>query len=96
MLGVIATIQVKQAPAVQFETVFRKMTARVKANEPGNQMYDLWKPQDGSRDYRVVEVYESPEALEIHGKSDHYREGGRALRDLVAAPPKVERFDPVG
>ena len=95
MLGVIATIPVKEGSEAEFEAVFAKMIAGVKANEPGNKMYALWKPQDGSRDYRVVEIYESPEALEIHGKSDHYREGGRALRDLVAGAPKVERFDPV-
>ena len=96
MLGVIATITVKEGSEAEFEATFRKMIAGVKANEPGNRMYDLWKPQDGSRDYRVVEVYDSPEALEAHGRSDHYREGGRALRELVAAPPKVERFTPLG
>ncbi len=95
MLGVIATITVQDGKAAEFEAAFAKMVAAVKANEPGNHMYALWKPQDGSHDYRVVEIYEDAAALEAHAKSDHFREGGRSLRDLVAAPPKVERFDPV-
>ena len=95
MIGVIATITVKDGSEAAFEAAFAKMIAAVKAIEPGNHMYALWKPQDGSNDYRVVEIYEDAAALETHGKSDHYREGGRSLRDLVAAPPKVERFDPV-
>ena len=96
MLGVIATIPVAEGREAAFEEAFTAMAAQVKAHEPGNHMYQLMRPRDGSRDYKVVELYADDAALEAHRGSDHFKAGGRALRDFVAGPLKVELFDPVG
>ena len=40
-------------------------------------------------------MYADQAAFETHGSSDHYKEGGRALRDLVEGRPEVELLDSV-
>ncbi len=95
MIGVIAIIRVKEGRETEFERVFTEMTAKVKANEPGNQMYQLTRSRSEPRTYKVMEMYADQAAFDAHGSSDHYKEGGRALRDLVEARPEVELLDTV-
>ena len=95
MIGVIATLVAKAGREAEFERTFLQMTDAVKANEPDNRMYQLTRSRDGSRTYVVMEVYADDAALEAHRTSEHYKAGGRALRDLVEGPPEVKVFDAV-
>ena len=95
MIGVIAVIRAKSGSEADFERVFAEMTAQVKANEPGNQMYQLTRSRTEPRTYKVMEVYADQAAFEAHGSSDHYKDGGRKLRDLVEGRPEVELLDTV-
>ena len=95
MIGVVATLQARQGREAEFEQAFLEMTAEVKANEPGNQLYQLTRSRDEPRTYKVLEMYADAAAVEAHRTSDHYKAGGRRLRDLVEAPPKVEVLDAV-
>ncbi len=95
MIGVIAVLKAKEGREAEFERTFTEMTAKVKANEPGNQMYQLTRSRTEPRTYKVMEMYADQAAFEAHGSSDHYKEGGRALRDLVEGWPEVELLDTV-
>ena len=95
MIGVVAIIRAKEGREAEFERVFAEMTAKVKANEPGNQMYQLTRSRTEPRTYKVMEMYADQAAFEAHGSSDHYKEGGRALRELVEGRPEVELLDTV-
>ncbi len=95
MIGVIAIIRAKDGREAEFERIFADMTTKVKANEPGNQMYQLTRSRTEPRTYKVLEVYADQAAFEAHGSSDHYKEGGRAMRDLVEGRPEVELLDTV-
>jgi quinol monooxygenase YgiN len=95
MVGVIAVIRAKEGQEAEFERVFAEMTAQVKANEPGNQMYQLTRSRAEPRTYKVLEMYADQAAFEAHGASDHYKAGGRKLRDLVEGRPEVEVLDAV-
>ena len=95
MIGVVAVIRVKEGREPEFERVFAEMTAQVKTNEPGNQMYQLTRSRAEPGTYKVLEMYVDQAALEAHGASEHYKEGGRKLRDLVQARPEVEVLDAV-
>ena len=95
MIGVVAVIRAKEGREAEFERVFAEMTAKVKANEPGNQMYQLTRSRTEPRTYKVMEMYVDQAAFEAHGSSDHYKEGGRALRELVEGRPEVELLDTV-
>ncbi|WP_174299538.1 putative quinol monooxygenase [Caulobacter sp. S45] len=93
MIGVIAVLKAKEGREAEFERTFAEMTAKVKANEPGNQMYQLTRSRTEPRTYKVLEMYADQAAFDAHGSSDHYKEGGRALRDLVESRPEVELLD---
>ena len=95
MIGIVAVIRAKAGREAEFERAFLKMTAEVKANEPGNMMYQLTRSRSEPGLYKVMEIYADQAALEAHGSSDHYREGGRSLRDLVDGRPEVEVLDTV-
>lgn len=95
MIGVVAVIRAKEGREQAFEQAFAEMTAKVKAVEPGNKMYQLTRSRTEPRTYKVLEMYDDQAALEAHGASDHYKEGGRKLRDLVEGRPEVELLDAV-
>ena len=95
MIGVVAILRAKEGREADFEHTFMEMTAKVKANEPGNRMYQLTRSRTEPRTYKVLEMYDDQAAFEAHGSSEHYKEGGRALRDLVESRPEVEVLDTV-
>ena len=95
MIAVVATLVAKSGREAEFEAAFLELVAGVRAHEPANRMYQLTRSRDEARTYRVLEVYADEAALEAHRASDHYKTGGRAMRDLVEAPPKVEVLDTV-
>ncbi len=95
MIGVIATIRVKAGQEPQFEQAFAEMTAQVKAKEPGTHMYQLTKSRTEPRTYKVLEVYADQAAFDAHGSSEHYKDGGRRLRDIAEGRPEIELLDAV-
>ena len=60
--------------------------------EAGCIRYDLTRALDGSGEFAFIEEWETAEALDAHGRSEHIREWGGKARELVAAPPKVMRY----
>ena len=95
MIGVVAKIVAKEGHEQTLEDAFRTAVAQVKANEPGNKMYQLTKSRTEPRTYKVMEIYTDQAALEAHGQSDHYKALGRTLRDAVEGRPEVELLDTV-
>jgi quinol monooxygenase YgiN len=95
MIGVVAVIRVKPGTEAEFEQVFAELTAQVRANEPANQVYQLTRSRSEPRTYKVLEIYEDDAALETHRTSEHYKAGGRKMRELAEAPPEVEVLDAV-
>ena len=79
----------------EFEKVFLSLAEQVRANEPGNIFYILHRSKSQPQVYKVLEQYESAEALDAHGKTDHFREANKVLATLVAAAPEIEVLDTV-
>ncbi len=96
MIGVVATLRAREGREAEFEAVFGEMAAAVRADEPGNTLYQLTRSRTEPRTYKVLEIYADDAAVESHRGSDHYRAGGRKLRDLVDGPPEIEVLDTVG
>ena len=94
-LGLLATITVQEGKNAEFEKVFMDLTAQVRANEPGNIFYILHRSKSNPQVYKVMEQYESAEALDAHGKTDYFREANKALGAVVAAVPEIEVLDTV-
>ncbi len=94
-IGLLATIRVQEGKNADFEQVFLDLTEQVRANEPGNIFYVLHRSKADPQVYKVMEQYDSAEALDLHAKAEYFREANKALGALVAAPPEIEILDTV-
>ncbi len=95
MIGLVAVIRVQEGKGPDFEAVFLKLTEKVRANEPGNLLYQLTRSRTEANTYKVLELYRDQESLTAHGGSDHYKELGRKMGPFMAGRPEVEFLDAV-
>ncbi|MGH6988172.1 MAG: putative quinol monooxygenase [Caulobacteraceae bacterium] len=96
MIGVVATIRIQDGKASEFEQVFAELTQKVRANEPGNLLYQLTRTRADPNAYKVLELYRDQESLTAHGSSEHFREIGRRMGPCLAGRPEIEYLDGVG
>jgi len=96
MLGIVATIKVQDGKGQEFEEIFTELAAKVRANEPGNHLYQLTKSRTEANTYKVLELYADQDALTHHSGTDHYRELGRKMGGCLAGRPEVDILDAVG
>ena len=94
-VGLLATITIHEGKNEEFEEAFLDLTELVRANEPGNVLYALHRSPTNPQGYKVMEQYDSPEALDAHGKTDYFREANKRLAGMVAAAPEIEILDAV-
>ncbi len=95
MIAAIAVLHVKEGMAAEFEATFAKLAAAVRANEPGNRLYQLTRPQEQNAVYKVLEIYDDAAAVQAHRDSAHFKELGAPLGPLLSARTEVERLDVV-
>ena len=95
MIGVVATIKVQDGKGAEFERVFRELTAKVKANEPGTLVYQLAKSRTEPNTYKVLELYRDEEAQKQHGGSDYFKALGREMGASMDGRPHIELLDAV-
>ncbi len=95
MVGVLATIRIKDGTAGEFEPVVRELMEKVAANEPGNVFYSFFKSRDEDNCYKVLEKYADDAALEAHGQTSHFKELGAKMGPFMAGPPEIQRLDDV-
>jgi len=94
-IGLLATITVLEGKNAAFEKAFLDLTEQVRANEPGNVFYALHRSGSDPQVYVVMEQYTDAEALDLHGKTDYFKEANKQLAGLVAGAPKIELMDAV-
>ncbi|MBB5916194.1 quinol monooxygenase YgiN [Nocardia transvalensis] len=95
MIAVIAELTVQDGKGAELESVVADLVQQIEQNEPGNREYRLVRSKSDPNSYRIFELYDNDEALEFHGKSDHFRAAGKNLAPLLAGAPKIEYFDAV-
>ena len=94
-VGVMATIKIKPDTNEAFEAVAREMMAAVRANEPGNKVYQFCRSKTEPTTYVVMEVYVDEAAIEAHRKSEHFRTIGAKMGASMAGRPDVQLFETV-
>ena len=92
-IGLLAKITVQEGKNEAFEKAFVELTAKVRANEPGNIFYALNRSETDPQLYIVMEQYTDAEALEVHRKSDYFRAANSVLGGLVAGAPGIGLFE---
>ena len=79
MIGIIATMKIKEGTNEEFEEVASRLQSAVTENEPGVVYYDWYKGQDDTT-YVVFERYESQDALDAHGQTEYMKTIGGEMR----------------
>lgn len=94
-IGVIATLKVQDGKGAEFEAVFRDLAKAVRANEPGNLLYQVFKSRKEPNTYVVMESYADEDALKAHGASEHFRTLGAGLGPTLAGRPDIHYLDSI-
>jgi quinol monooxygenase YgiN len=96
MIGVVATLKIKEGSEAQFEAGFKDLAAKVKANESGNIVYQLTKSRTEPGTYKVLELYANQDALTHHGQTDYFKAAGASVfAPVLAGRPEIEYLDAV-
>lgn len=90
MIGVIARIKVKADQIDAFKAVFTELSQQVRANEPGNKLYDLFQAKDDPTQFVVMEIYADQAALTAHGASEHFKAAGPKMGPCLDGRPTIE------
>jgi quinol monooxygenase YgiN len=96
MIASTSTLKIQSGKAAEFETLVAAVTAKVRANEPGNVLYQLTKSRADDNTYRFLELYKDQDAFTRHSQTEYYKDMMSKAASLLAAAPNVEMFDTVG
>ena len=77
----------------EFIAAAKEMMAAVRANEPGNKLYQFFKSRKEADTYVVLEIYENDEAAKFHTKADHFRALGPKLMAGMMGMPDVHYLE---
>jgi quinol monooxygenase YgiN len=95
MIGIVATMRVVEGKGAEFEAVFTKLAAQVRANEPGCLFYQLTKSRKDPNVYKVLEGYKDQAAVDAHGSSEYFKSGFGEMRGLLDGRADIELLDGV-
>jgi quinol monooxygenase YgiN len=93
MIGAIAILRTKEGTAADFEAAFAKLAAAVRADEPGNLVYQLCRSRTEPGVYKVLEVYKDEDAVAAHRAAPHFKALGGALGPFMTGRAEVEQLD---
>ena len=94
-MSIRLTVQlpIKAGEADAFEKSAAPALARVKAEDKGCEMYDLFKSVDDETRYVMVESWASSEDLDAHMTSAAMGDVGKALGGFIAGAPVMHKYE---
>ena len=93
MVGILATLKIKEGSGVEFEAVAKQLVQQVNANEEGVIYYDLYKQDDTT--YIFMERYKDEAAKDAHGKTDYFKSIGAQMGAYLTGAPEIKVLQPV-
>ena len=94
-IGLIVRLKTNPGKGPEFEAAFARQAAGVRANEPGNKLYQLVRSREDPDAYVVMELYDDEAALAAHRNAPHMVENRPNMAGLVAPGTSIEIFDAV-
>ena len=88
MIGIVATLKIKEGSGNDFEAIATELVEKVNENEEGVVYYDLYKQDETT--YVFLERYKDQEAQDAHGKTDYFRELGAKMGAFMAGAPDIK------
>lgn len=92
MIAVVATLKIQDGKNEAFEAFFRDLAGQVRANEPGNALYQLTRSPSDPTTYKVLELYKDEAAGEAHRNAAHFQAAGARFGEFLAGRPEIERL----
>lgn len=93
MIGVIATINVREDKIGDFERVARALEAKVNANEPGCLHYRMLKSRTEPNTYKNLEMFRDQAALDQHVFADYFLSAVSQIQACTSGKPHVDFLD---
>lgn len=90
MIGLVVTLKVQDGKADEFADVFRGLTEKVLANEPGCKLYAAHQDMSDPNTFVIMEQYEDQAALEAHGKTEYFQAAQPAMGACLAGAPDMK------
>lgn len=91
-IGLTVEFTVAEGKAEAFEAFMAGATAKVKAEDAGCNLYDLFRSVDDDTRYLLLESWATEEDIEAHGKSEAMQ-GMAGIREFTTARPVLHRYD---
>ncbi len=92
MIIVAAHIQVKNGNEMNFINSANKCIAETR-KEKGNISYNLLRNTEDDSKFTFFEEWESKESLDAHMVTDHFKQLGAEIGDLLAAPLDINIYE---
>ena len=94
-MSIRLTVQlpIKEGEADAFEASAGPALARVRAEDTGCEMYDLFKSCDDPTRFVLVESWATAENLDAHMTSAAMGDVGKALGGFVAGEPVMHKYE---
>lgn len=94
MIAVIATLVAKPEHAEDVAAALAKAAPLCRSDaEPGCHVYNPTRALDNPCVFKVLEVYESMDAIAAHRDTPHFQPLKAAFGTMLAEAPTVERLD---
>jgi quinol monooxygenase YgiN len=95
-IGIIVRVKAQPGKGPEFEAAFAAQAAGVRANEPGNRLYQLVRSRTEADAYVVMELYEDDAALQRHREAPHMAANRPRMAGLLqSGATTIELFDAV-
>jgi quinol monooxygenase YgiN len=94
MITLVAVLRAAEGRSDDIIAEFKKLVPKVR-QDPGTIAYVIHRATDDPTKLMVYEKYESREALEYHGQTEHFKEFGRATRGMFAGRPEITFYEEV-
>jgi len=85
-VGITVELTIKEGANEEFEAAMAGARARVKAEDAGCRMYDLFRSVDDPTSYVMVEKWDSEDDLAAHMKSPAMGEMAKVAPFMAGAP----------
>jgi quinol monooxygenase YgiN len=93
MIVIFARTRVHPQMVEKFETAVAEYERQVNATEPGCMIYCMARSTTTPYEYRNVEIFADQDAIEAHGRTEHYRAAIEATVGCLDGEPAVERCE---
>jgi quinol monooxygenase YgiN len=94
MVILVATLKSAEGKGDSVAEEFKKLVPRV-LKDPGTIGYMVCRAVDDPNKFLVFEQYESREAFQAHGQTEHFKAFGQATRGMFAARAEITFYNKV-